>query len=409
MDEKYNADPEGTDFGATTPNLRLPTAPVPSRPAMPPPGQTPPQRAAPRRRIPVWVWLIGGGCLLFLTALGVGLYIFINREPGFTVIVRGAPPGSEVYVDNVSRGVTSADGSIKVTGLKTGKRLVRVSHEGHTDFNTSVTGKDGDIKPIVAQLPGPELKATLPGQIDYNGPMILIAAGEFVMGDDNHNPDERPAHKVTLPDFYIDKFEVTNEQYKKFCGETHPPCPTNPWWDDRYFDDHPHSPVLGVSADDALADAKWVGKRLPTEEEWEKAASWDPGAQKKRQWPWGDTPDQSRANIGGTSHTSDVGQFANDTSAYGVQDLAGNVAEWVDSYYQAYPGNQTADQNFGTQNRVVRGGTYRGDIKYARTSSRLYHAPQLNESEKKNRAFLIGFRCGISADDPRLQDRLRSR
>jgi formylglycine-generating enzyme required for sulfatase activity len=410
MDEKYNADPPGSDFGATTPNVRLPIAPKPDRPAMPPPGPTPPQKPAPRRRIPVWIWLVGGAGLLFLiVVVGIGLYIFIPREPGFTVIVRGAPPGSEVYVDNISRGVTSADGSIKVTGLKAGKRLLRVSHEGHSDFNTSVTGKDGDIKPIVAQLPGGVVKATLPNPIDYNGQMILIAAGEFVMGDDNHNPDERPAHKVTLPDFYIDKFEVTNEQYKKFCSETHPPCPTNPWWDDHYFNDHPRSPVLGVSADDALAYAKWAGKRLPTEEEWEKAASWDPGAQKKRQFPWGDTGDQSRANVGGTMRTADVGQFATDASAYGVQDMAGNVAEWVDGNYQPYPGNQTPDQNFGTQNRVVRGGTYRGDLKYSRTSSRLFHAPQLNESEKKNRAFLIGFRCGISADDPRLQDRLRAR
>jgi len=410
MDEQYKADSGGTDFGATTPNLRMPSVPRPDRPATPPPGQPPPQRTVPRGRIPVWVWLVGGG-FLFLIVVGVVLWVIIRREPGFTVIVSGAPPGSEVYVDNVTRGVT-AGASIKVPNLKAGRRIVRVSHQGYIDYNTSVTGKDGEVKSIAVTLPPsptPTPTKTLPNQIDFNGPMVLIAAGEFVMGDDNHNPDERPAHKVTLPDFYIDKFEVTNEQYKKFCGETHPPCPTNPWWDDHYFNDHPRSPVLGVSWDDAVAYAKWAGKRLPTEEEWEKAASWDPNAQKKRQWPWGDTPDQSRANVGGTRHTSDVGQFANDASAYGVQDMAGNVAEWVDNYYQAYPGNQRPDQNFGTQNRVVRGGTYYGDIKYARASSRLYHAPQLNESDKRNRAFLIGFRCGISADDPGVQDRLRSR
>src|SRR2546428_4442525 len=106
MDEKHNADPGGTDFGATTPNLRLPTAPVPSQPAMPPPGLTPPQRVAPRRRIPVWAWLIGGRCLLFLIVVGVGLYIFLNRETGRTVIVRGAPPRTEDYLDNVTPGAT---------------------------------------------------------------------------------------------------------------------------------------------------------------------------------------------------------------------------------------------------------------------------------------------------------------
>jgi formylglycine-generating enzyme required for sulfatase activity len=92
-----------------------------------------------------------------------------------------------------------------------------------------------------------------------------------------------------------------------------------------------------------------------------------------------------------------------------VQDLAGNVAEWVDAFYQPYPGNQAANSNYGTKNRVVRGGTYKGGLDDARTTRRLFHPPQFNESEKKNRAFLIGFRCAISADDARVKDRLRSK
>ena len=108
---------------------------------------------------------------------------------------------------------------------------------------------------------------------------------------------------------------------------------------------------------------------------------------------------ETKANVGGQKRSADVGQFVGGASSYGVQDLAGNVAEWVSSYYQPYPGNTTANPDFGNQNRVVRGGTYKGDIEDARTTRRLYHTPQLNEAEKKNRAFLIGFRCGISADD----------
>lgn len=399
------------DFGMTTPNIRIsdintsrlrPVQPTPSR-------DVPPQPPRKGRTIPIWVWLLAGGFLFLLfVAVGVGVFIYLNWDPGFTMIVRGAPPGSDVYVDNISRGVTSADGSIRVPGLKPGKRLVRVSHEGYADFNTSVTGKDRDVS-IVAQLVPTETKATLPSPFDYNGPMILVPAGEFIMGDDNHNPEERPAHKVTLPDFYIDKFEVTNEQFKKFSDETRRPYPTNPWWDNDYFSKFPRSPVLGVSWDEADAYAKWAGKRLPTEQEWEKAASWDPAAKRKRQFPWGDAADRSRANVGGAKRTSDAGRFAGDQSAYGVQDLAGNVAEWVGSNYQPYPDNQTPNSDFGTQNFVVRGGTYRGDINYARTTSRLFHTPQLNESEKQNRAFLIGFRCAISADDARLQERLRQR
>lgn len=376
---------------------------------MQPPGRTPPQ--TPRKRgIPIWVWL-GAAAVLFVMFIAVVLvaYFFLLSEPGFTLVVRGAPAGSNVYVDNVSRGVTSADGSIRVPGLKAGRRSVRVSQTGYNDFNTSVSGKDGEEKSIVAQLTQSDEKpATLAREIDYNGPMLLIGAGEFVMGSDKHKPDEKPAHKVSLPDFYIDKFEVTNEQFKKFCDESGREYPANPWWDDNYFS-NPRAPVIGISWDDAAAYAKWAGKRLPTEQEWEKAASWDQAAQTKRQWPWGDTPDKTRANMGGASRTTEVGKFPSGATPYGVHDMAGNVAEWVDSYYQAYPGNDSANADFGTRNRVVRGGTYKGSADDARTTRRLFHTPELAESERANRAFLIGFRCAISADDPRLQEKVGAR
>jgi iron(II)-dependent oxidoreductase len=400
-------DDEIEDFGATTPNIRISEVDT-ARLRQPTPRPMTPQVAPPRRRgIPLWVWfLLAGFVLLVMLAVGVGLYVYITREPGFTMIVRGAPPGSDVYVDNVSRGVTAADGTIRVPGLKPGKRLVRVAHEGYIDFNTSITGSDKDVS-IVAQLTPTETKPTFPALINYSGPMILIGGGEFVMGDDNHDPTERPSHKVTLPDFYIDKFEVTNRDYQKFCDETRRTYPSNPWWDDNYLKGSPQAPVLGVSWVDANAYAAWAGKRLPTEEEWEKAASWDTRTQKKRQWPWGDTPDATKANVGGQKRTSDVGQYEAGACAYGVQDMSGNVAEWVSSYFQPYGGNQSPNPDYGTKNRVVRGGTYKGDLEDARTTRRLYHAPLLNEAEKKNRAFLIGFRCAISADDPKLQPHLK--
>lgn len=413
MDDGKSMDQSGVDFGATTPLIRPDGGTVQLRPSQPPPPRpNQPKPGPPKRRIPIWAWIVAAvGGFLFLAVVAVALVYFLFSQPGFSAVVRGAPPGSDVYIDNVSRGVTSADGSIKVTGLKPGKRLVRVSHDSYVDFNTTVSGKDGEVKTIVAQLVSSTETpaASISKEIDYNGPMLLIAAGEFPMGDDKHNADEKPVHKVTLPDFYIDKFEVTNEQYKKFCDATKRPYPTNPWWDDQYFSAHPRSPILGVSWDDASAYANWAGKRLPKEDEWEKAASWDPTAQTKRQWPWGDSPDQTRANVGGTPRTSDVGQFASGVSFYGVHDLAGNVAEWVDTFYDAYPGNQTSNPDFGSKLRVVRGGTYKGVIEDARTTRRLYHTPQLNEAEKKNRAFLIGFRCAIAADDPRIQTLVRQR
>src|SRR6185503_14301312 len=96
------------------------------------------------------------------------------------------------------------------------------------------------------------------------------------MGDDNGQPDEKPAHKVPLQSYYIDKYEITNEQYLKFCEDTRRTPPTNPGWDENYIANNRNSPVVGVSWNDAAAYAQWAKKRLPTEAEWEKAASWGP-------------------------------------------------------------------------------------------------------------------------------------
>ena len=116
-------------------------------------------------------------------------------------------------------------------------------------------------------------------------------------------------------------------------------------------------PVVGVNFADASAYAAWAGKRLPTEQEWEKAASWGPNATKKRSWPWGDDNDASRATLN-TDHPANAGLKPDGASAYGVQDLAGNVMEWVDAFYQPYPNSTASDPNFGTNNRVVRGGNF---------------------------------------------------
>jgi iron(II)-dependent oxidoreductase len=262
--------------------------------------------------------------------------------------------------------------------------------------------------------PPPQEVTQLPNEIDYRGQMVLIPAGEYPMGDDAHNPEERPVHQVTLPDYYIDRYEVTNRQYREFCDAQTPrrAYPANPWWDTNYFPGQPDAPVVGVSYNDAVAYATWAGKRLPTEEEWEKAASWGQGATAKRMWPWGNESDSSRANVARTeenSRPSNVGQNANGASAYGVHDLAGNVAEWVGSFYQAYQGNQTADSNFGQTNRVVRGGSWRSSLDDTRTTRRFFHAPTFSRSEAQQRSWLIGFRCAIAANDPRLQQTIRSR
>src|SRR4029434_4725692 len=142
-------------------------------------------------------------------------------------------------------------------------------------------------------------------------------------------------HPVLLPSFYIDKYEVTNAQYKKFCDETKRAYPPNPPFDQNYFEGKPDYPVLGATFEDALAYASWAGKRLATEEEWEKAASWDPVARKKRQYPWGDQFTSERATIA-TGLPVPVTQASGDLSFYNVVNMAGNAAEWVNSLYKAY-------------------------------------------------------------------------
>lgn len=401
------------DFGATTPNIRL--DPDPRQPPAPPqpPFSPPPPGVPPKRGIPPWVWAaLGGGLLIVAGAAALVVYILIP-DPGFTLVIRGAPPNSDVLVDTVRRGTTALDGTTRVSSLKAGRRIVQVTHEGYEPHNASVTGEDGDEKSMtvsMAKIGQTQISTAdeLAAEIDYGGPMMLVAQGEFEMGSDKFNAEEKPAHKVTLPDFYIDKFEVTNEQYRKFCDETRRPYPTDPWWSkkimnvDDYFRTQPRMPVVGVSWEDAAAYAKWAGKRLPSEAEWEKAASWDPQAAQKRQWAWGDARDAGRAHVG-ADRPRQVGQTPGGASAYGVQDMAGNVAEWVNDHYQAYPGNNVNAAEFGTKFRVVRGDSFRGSLDGARTTRRFHVAPQFTAAEKAERSWLIGFRCAVSADDPQLQ------
>src|SRR5262249_27938920 len=164
-----------------------------------------------------------------------------------------------------------------------------------------------------------------PDQIDYHGLMILIPAGEIVKGDNKHEGKEKPAHQVKLPDHHIHKIEMTNEQYKKICDETSTASPTKLPQYEEYFNKNPNSPVIGVAWDDAAAYAERYGKRLPTEEEWEKAASWDPQAKSKRQWPWGNSADPSLANL--TGQPLPIGRFPGAATREWLRDSAGYAHE----------------------------------------------------------------------------------
>lgn len=392
----------------------------------PPPARQPqPAPVARASRIPGWILPVAGAGLFVL--LAVGLWA-MNRNPGFTVVVKGIAPNSDLYVNDIRRGIPTisatkagaAEGELRVSGLKAGELYsLRLGcgdllRDNQPLGSNKLTGEDGEEIVLQARCGTTVAKTTdLPAEINLHGPMRLINAGPFWMGDDNGQPNEKPGHKVDLNyDYYIDKNEVTNQQFEEFCkaNPAHK-MPENPWWDTNYVQGNPNQPIVGVSYDDAMAYAKWVGKELPTEEEWEKAASWDPKATDadpkwKRRWPWGNTSGAGSANIG-TKHPLNIGQKAASASAYGVLDMVGNAAEWVASYYQPYQGNQTADPDYGTTKRVVRGNSFLATPDAARTTVRDKAEPVYSAQALANRSWLIGFRCAARADSPKIKEILQ--
>ena len=340
------------------------------------------------------LWVALG--LLVLVGIGSGAY-FLIRPSGLTLSVKGAPPGSEVFLNDKRKGTTGPDGSFTLSGLDAGDVALRIKHTGFGDFEDTLTWVKGKEESVVARM--------LPVEIDYHGPMILVPAGEFIMGTDDGKPEEGPAHTVSVPAYYIDKFEVTNKQYKEYCdgGSLRTTYPTNPQRFPDYFTKYPNSPVAGISWSEAAAYAGAIGKRLPSEEEWEKAASWDPVTKTKRRWPWGDTAQLGKANLGVNSPgPSPVDQYSGDLSAYGVRGMAGNVGEWVDGFFQPYKGSTASDDRFGEDYRIVRGGFVGLDLEKSQTTTRHPEPPDL-----RTKVRAIGIRCVVGVSDPGIQGMLR--
>lgn len=183
--------------------------------------------------------------------------------------------------------------------------------------------------------------------------MILIPAGEFIMGSDDGEENEKPVHAVYLDSYEIGKYPVTVAQYRKFCEATGRRMPNAPHWD--WKDEHP---IRDVTWDDAEAYCKWAGGRLPTEAEWEKAARGTDG----RTYPWGDTWDKNKCanqDLNLTSTVS-VGSYPAGASPYGCMDMAGNEWEWCadwydDNYYMTSPSRNPRGPSSGCY-RVLRGG-----------------------------------------------------
>ncbi len=264
--------------------------------------------------------------------------------------------------------------------------------------------------------------------------MVLVPAGEFTMGTaagSDGLPDEQPQRKVLLGAFWIDRYEVTNEEYKRFVEETghrtpaHVTSANTLWEQNKPLAGIERHPVVNVSWTDAVAYCRWAGKRLPTEAEWEKTARGTDG----RIYPWGNDWDFEKANsasfwakrtvqfagstewdefwlrgqgaaiskekgIKGEVLTLPVGTFPTGASPYGAMDMAGNAAEWVQDWYNPnyYRSAPLTDPP----------GPDRGAIKSMRGGSWLKPAVSLRTSDRdwgpmESRPSGTGFRCARDA------------
>lgn len=187
--------------------------------------------------------------------------------------------------------------------------------------------------------------------------MIYIPEGEFTMGSDDGQKDERPVHKVDLDGYWIYKYEVTVGQYRKFCSKTGRSMPEPPHW--GWNENHP---IVNVRWHDAMAYAKWAGGSLPTEAQWEKAARGTDG----RKYPWGNDWDSGKCNcLGEIGKTTAAGHYASVLSPYGCHDMAGNVwewcADWYDEGYYRHSSKRNPDGPKSGVFRVLRGGAWNYD------------------------------------------------
>ena len=263
--------------------------------------------------------------------------------------------------------------------------------------------------------------------------MVFIPAGSFLLGSTEDQIEaeyqsyggsrvlfesEYPQRTIGVDSFYIDRTEVTQQQYSAFVGATGREDPLVDrdwaslynWKQGAYPEGLGDHPVVLVTYDDAKAYCQWAGKSLPTEAEWEKAARGTDG----RRYPWGNEWEKSRLNSstswsehelptveiwtkwweevykaqlrGNIVTTKPVGAYLSGASPYGALDMAGNVFEWVEDWFDAYPGSSYENPEFGKQYRVVRGGDWYLDRIYTRAAARL-------RSPADHKVTTIGFRC----------------
>ena len=274
---------------------------------------------------------------------------------------------------------------------------------------TPKTSELTEVDPLVARV---DLNLENPAGDRHE--MLLIPAGQFEMGTYNGDVNEAPKHTVFLDSFYIDKYELSNEKFLSFLSAVgeHKDEKGNDLVDIRDMQspfryanyryelkssrrrlDLEFHPVTEVTWHGADAYCRWAGLRLPTEAEWEKSAR----GSDARLYPWGKVFSSKNANSmqGARVHvaTARLGSYPGGVSPFGVHDMSGNVEEWVadwysKNYYELEEGDNPKGPTSGL-GRVLRGGSWRDNIKFATTTARTAAGPHTSSDH-------IGFRCARS-------------
>ena len=314
--------------------------------------------------------------------------------------------------------LSAGENSLHAGGFVWHMLIQHESQHNETMLQTLQIAAPGTNAPRRRSLPAPPSPRP--------GGMVRIEAGPFLMGDAGDRfayDNERPRHEIDLPAFAIDRLPVTNGDYAGFveAGGYH----RREWWSvdgwawrraegvehprywtldgeirsfERVGPLDPGLPVMHVSWYEADAYARWRGKRLPTEAEWEKAASWDPAVGEARRYPWGDGPPTvDRANLDQTSFgPSPAGAHPAGASACGALGLLGDVWEWTASEFGGYPGFRAhpypeySEIFFDSGYRVLRGGSWATRPGVIRNTFRNWDFPF-------RRQIFAGFRCAVDA------------
>lgn len=242
--------------------------------------------------------------------------------------------------------------------------------------------------------------------------MIYLPGGIFRMGDDEGDRDAQPSFVTRLDPFYLDETEVSNGQYARCVAAAacRPPQRPNATYHPSYYGDPAYDayPVIFVTWDDADAFCRWRGGRLPSEAEWEYAAAYDPVTAQKRLYPWGDGFNGELANFcdvactladrdpafdDGHKDTAPVDSYPEGRSAFGLYNMAGNVFEWVNDWYDPTAYSGASDINpmgpAAGVTKVMRGGSWLSSAEDLKTTQRDLFEPAVARAN-------LGFRCAMT-------------